>query len=122
MKKNTNKNDIRYRKKARIRKKVFGTPERPRLVVFRSNKHISAQLIDDVNNRVLAHAISCSKENKEKLISKSKAEMSEEIGKQIANLAKQQKIETVVFDRNGYIYHGRVKALAEASRKAGLKF
>ncbi|MDK2977008.1 MAG: large subunit ribosomal protein [Candidatus Marinimicrobia bacterium] len=122
MKKNVNRNEIRYRKKARIRKKVFGTPERPRLVVFRSNRHISAQIIDDINNQVLVHAISCSKANKDKLASKSKTEMSVEVGKQIAELAKKQKIETVVFDRNGYIYHGRVKALAEASREAGLKF
>jgi len=122
MKKNVNRNEIRYRKKARIRKKVSGTPERPRLVVFRSNRHISAQIIDDINNQVLAHANSCSKENKEKLASKSKTEMSVEVGKQIAELAKKQKIETVVFDRNGYIYHGRVKALAEDSREAGLKF
>jgi large subunit ribosomal protein L18 len=122
MKNTIDRNKIRYRKKARIRKKISGTPERPRLVVFKSNRHISAQIIDDIHNKVLVHANSCSKENKETLAAKTKTEKSTEVGKQIAELAKKQKIKTVVFDRNGYIYHGRIKALAEASREAGLKF
>jgi large subunit ribosomal protein L18 len=122
MKNTIDRNKIRYRKKARIRKKISGTPERPRLVVFKSNRHISAQIIDDIHNKVLVHANSCSKENKETLAAKTKTEKSTEVGKQIAELAKKRKIKTVVFDRNGYIYHGRIKALAEASREAGLKF
>ncbi|HDT12425.1 MAG TPA: 50S ribosomal protein L18 [Candidatus Marinimicrobia bacterium] len=122
MKKIVDRNEIRYKKKIRIRKKLSGTPERPRLVVFKSNRHVAAQIVDDINNRVLVQANSFSKENKVKLESKNKMEKSVEIGKQIAALAKENNIETVVFDRNGYIYHGRIKALADASREAGLKF
>ena len=122
MKKIVDRNEIRYKKKIRIRKKMSGTPERPRLVVFKSNRHIAAQIVDDINNKVLVQAHSFSKDNKVKLESKNKTEKSVEIGKQIAALAKENNIETVVFDRNGYIYHGRIKALADASREAGLKF
>jgi len=122
MKKIVDRNEIRYKKKIRIRKKLSGTPERPRLVVFKSNCHIAAQIVDDINNKVLVQANSFSKDNKVKLESKNKTEKSMEIGKQIAALAKENNIETVVFDRNGYVYHGRIKALADASREAGLKF
>lgn len=122
MKKIIDRNEIRYKKKIRIRKKLSGTPERPRLVVFKSNRHVAAQIVDDINNKVLVQANSFSKDNKVKLESKNKTEKSVEIGRQIAALAKENNIETVVFDRNGYIYHGRIKALADASREAGLKF
>lgn len=114
--------DARQRKKIRIRKKISGTPERPRLVVFRSNQHISAQIIDDTQGIVLTSASSFSKDSKESMKDLKKTALSIEVGKAIAKKALEINIDTVVFDRNGYLYHGRVKALAEASREAGLKF
>jgi large subunit ribosomal protein L18 len=112
----------RQRKTIRIRKKISGIAERPRLVVFKSNKHISAQIIDDSNGSVLVSASSFSKELRSGLTGKNKTDYSIEVGKAIAKKALEKSIETVVFDRNGYLYHGRVKALADASREAGLKF
>ncbi len=112
----------RQRKTIRIRKKISGIAERPRLVVFRSNKHISAQIIDDSNGSVLVSASSFSKDLRSSLTGKTKTDYSIEVGKMIAQKALEKNIETVVFDRNGYLYHGRVKALADASREAGLKF
>tara|TARA_B100001758_G_scaffold235615_1_gene235893 strand:- start:3632 stop:3967 length:336 start_codon:yes stop_codon:yes gene_type:complete len=105
------------RKKVRyaIRKKVSGTPERPRLAVFRSNKEIYAQLIDDVSGSTLAHASSSDAKG-------TKKEQATIVGKLIADNAKKAGIDTVVFDRGGFLYHGRVKALAESAREAGLKF
>jgi large subunit ribosomal protein L18 len=103
--------------KARIRKKISGTAERPRLSVFRSNKQIYAQLIDDATGTTLASASSLKME--EKL---PKKEMAAKVGELIAKNAKEAGIEKVVFDRNGYLYHGRVKELADAARKGGLKF
>ncbi len=106
--------------KMRIRKKVSGTSEKPRMSVFRSNKHISVQLIDDINGKTL---VSASSRVKEILgISGTKTQKAAEVGKLIAQKAVQAGITTVVFDRNGYLYHGRVKALAEAARQNGLKF
>ena len=93
----------RERRKLRIRKKVVGSTERPRMSVFRSAKHIYAQVIDDVTGKTLAHASTLSKDLK-------------------GTLDKDKKIDRVVFDRNGYMYHGRVSALAEAAREAGLEF
>jgi large subunit ribosomal protein L18 len=107
----------RLKIKARIRKKISGTAERPRLSVFRSNKQIYAQLIDDVTGTTLASASSLKME--EKL---PKKEMAAKVGELIAKNAKEAGIEKVVFDRNGYLYHGRVKELADAARKGGLKF
>jgi len=110
----------RFRIKQRIRKIVTGTPERPRLTVFRSNREIYAQIIDDMGGRTLMTASSKSKDfSKEK---KNKTEQAMLVGQEIARKAKEAGIETVVFDRNGYLYHGRVKSLAEAARKEGLKF
>ena len=107
----------RLRNKARLRKKIFGTPERPRLVVFRSQKHIYAQLINDVEGAVIAQA------NTLKMDEKSgKCTMAEEVGKKMAGLARTKNINKIVFDRNGFIYHGRIKALAKAVRSAGLIF
>jgi large subunit ribosomal protein L18 len=105
------------RKKVRyaIRKKVSGTSERPRLAVFRSNKEIYAQLIDDVAGNTLAYASSAD-------VKGTKKEQASVVGKIIADNAKKAGIETVVFDRGGFLYHGRVKALAESAREAGLKF
>lgn len=107
----------RTKLKAKIRSHVFGTPEKPRLSVFRSNKEIYAQLIDDVHGKTIVAASS------KKLTDKiNKTEKSAQVGKDIAELALKAGISTVSFDRNGYLYHGRVKSLAEAAREGGLKF
>lgn len=107
----------RLKIKARVRGKVRGTSDRPRLSVFRSNKQIYAQVIDDITGTTLASASSLKIE--EKL---PKKEMAAKVGEFIAKNAKEAGIETVRFDRNGYLYHGRVKELADAARKGGLKF
>ncbi len=112
------RNQARKKRKIRIRKKVFGTMEKPRLVVFRSNKHIYAQIIDDINGKTIA-AFSSINMGRELTLTKKTAET---VGKKIAEFAKEKGIEKVVFDRNGYIYHGRVKALADGAREGGLKF
>jgi len=122
MNKTLSKHQIRRKKKIRIRKKINGSPERPRLVVYRSNKHFSAQIIDDTSNRVLVAVDSFSKEMVKVLEKKNKTEKSTVVGKRIAELAKDKNITKVVFDRNGYVYHGRVKAFADASREGGLIF
>lgn len=110
----------RIRIKRRIRKVISGTAERPRMSVFRSNNQISVQLIDDVAQKTLVSASSLSKDIAEKKITK--VEQAQLVGNAIAERAKAAGIETVVFDRNGYLYHGRVKALADAARNGGLKF
>ena len=118
-----NKKSSRSRKKAHVRKTIFGTPDRPRLTVFRSNKNIYAQIIDDLQGQTVVSASSLDTDvqaDVEK--AKSKTELSEIIGKQVAKKAKDSGIEKVVFDRNGYRYHGRVKALADAARENGLEF
>ncbi len=117
--KKTPKNQVRRRKHARIRKHVSGTSERPRLNVYRSNKHIYAQLVDDVNHQTLAAASSL---DKDLGINGGNIEGAKAIGHRIAEVAKDKGIEDVVFDRSGYLYHGRVAALAEGAREAGLKF
>jgi large subunit ribosomal protein L18 len=109
----------RERRHRRVRGKVFGTGERPRLVVFRSNRGIEAQLVDDLEGKTLAAA---SWLQLKKGFKGSKTEQAAEVGKLLAQNAKQANVETVVFDRAGYLYHGRVKALAEAAREGGLKF
>ena len=106
----------RARIKQRIRKIVSGTASKPRLSVFRSNKEIYAQLIDDVTGVTIASASS------REIKASSKVEAAQAVGKAIAEKATASKIETVAFDRNGYLYHGRVKVLADAAREAGLKF
>ncbi len=113
------KPQARQRRHKRVRGKVFGTAERPRLVVYRSNKGISAQLVDDLEARTLAAA---SWLNLKKTFKGNKTDQAAEVGKVLAANAKQAGIETVVFDRGGYLYHGRVKALAEGAREGGLKF
>ena len=107
----------RLKIKQRIRTKVFGTAERPRLTVFRSNSQIYAQVIDDTKGTTLASASSLAVKDK-----MTKTEKAAVVGKAIAEAAKKAGIETVVFDRNGYLYHGRVKQLADAAREGGLKF
>jgi len=113
----TRKFDRRIRIKAHIRHKVSGTAQRPRLTVFRSNTQIYAQLVDDVNGVTLAAASSLGL--KEKV---TKSEQAAIVGKKVAQVAQEAGITTVIFDRNGYLYHGRVKQLAEAAREGGLKF
>ncbi|MCH4895513.1 MAG: 50S ribosomal protein L18 [Marinifilaceae bacterium] len=112
--------DRRIRIKRRVRKIVSGTAERPRLSVYRSNRQISVQVIDDVAGKTLVSASSLCKELEGKKVTKT--EQAQCVGKAIAEKAKAAGIEAVVFDRNGYLYHGRVKALAESAREAGLKF
>jgi large subunit ribosomal protein L18 len=110
--------DARKRRHRRVRGKVAGTPERPRLVVTRSNKGIHAQLVDDENGVTLASASWVALKGFEG----SKTEQAAEVGKQLAAAAKKAGIESVVFDRAGYLYHGRVKALADGAREGGLEF
>jgi large subunit ribosomal protein L18 len=105
--------------KRRIRKKITGTAQQPRLSVFRSNKQIYAQLIDDTNGVTLAAASSY---NNKEAAKKNKSEQAAVVGKEIAQKAIQAGVESVVFDRNGYLYHGRVKSLADSAREGGLKF
>jgi large subunit ribosomal protein L18 len=114
------KTERRLRIKHRVRKVVTGTPERPRLSVFRSNKQIYVQLIDDINETTLLAASSKEKEVAD--VSGNKTEKAAMVGKLIAKKALAAGIENIVFDRNGYLYHGRVKQLADAAREGGLKF
>ena len=108
----------RERRHRRVRGKLFGSAERPRLVVFRSNRGIEAQVVDDLEGKTLAAASWLQL----KSFKGSKTEQAAEVGKLLAQNAKQAGVETVVFDRGGYLYHGRVKALADAAREGGLKF
>lgn len=112
----------RQRRHARVRKSVAGTPARPRLNVFRSAQHIYAQVIDDVAGHTLAAASDADKALAGELKGKSKSERAAIVGKTIAERAKANGVELVVFDRGGYKYHGRVQALADAAREAGLGF
>jgi len=112
----------RYRRHKRVRAKIFGTAKRPRLCIFRSAKHIYAQLIDDEKGKTLAAASDSGIKRTKLKTKKTKADKAKEVGKLIAEKAKTKKIEKVVFDRGGYQYHGRVKALAEGAREGGLKF
>lgn len=105
--------------KRRIRKNIFGTSETPRLTVFRSNKQIYAQIVDDNSGVTLASASSLKEKGADKL---PKVEQAALVGKLIAEKAKEAGVEKVVFDRNGYLYHGRIKSLAESAREGGLKF
>lgn len=110
------------RRKRRVRKRIFGTPERPRLSVYRSNKHIYAQIIDDTKGRTLAAASTLDKELRPTAQSVKPVEAAKAVGRLLAQRAKAASIEAVVFDRGGRLYHGRIKALAEGSREGGLKF
>ena len=111
--------EARKQRKARIRKKVNGTPERPRLVVFRSNKHIYAQIIDDLGGATLASASTLSLEGDNIRLTIDNAKL---VGKKVAEEAIKKSITSVVFDRNGFVYHGRVKAVADGAREGGLNF
>ena len=112
----TTKTERRLKIKRRIRGKISGTESRPRMTVFRSNKQIYVQLVDDLTGKTLASASS------KGLETAPKAEVASKVGEMIAKKAQDAGITTVIFDRNGYLYHGRVKALAEAARNGGLKF
>jgi len=112
----------RDRRKARIRKKISGDPERPRLSVFRSAKHIYAQVVDDTGGGTLAAASTLSPDLKGTLAEDNKTGAAKKVGALIAKMCLERKVGKVVFDRNGFLYHGRVKALAEAAREAGLDF
>jgi len=112
----------RLRRHRRVRKKVSGTAGKPRLSVFRSTNHIYAQIIDDVKGTTLVSASSLDSEIKPKIGSGGNIEAAKQVGALVAKRALEKKLGEVVFDRGGFIYHGRVKALAEAAREAGLKF
>ena len=119
MVKKTDRKMERARRHLRVRRKISGTAERPRLCVYRSNSNIYVQIIDDVAGNTICQASTLDKEVKIKHANK---EAAKEVGALIAKRAKAKKVETVVFDRGGYIYHGVVKELAEAAREGGLKF
>ena len=112
----TTKSDRRIKIKYRVRNKITGTTERPRLSVFRSNKQIYAQVINDLEGKTLASASSLGLE------AMPKTQQAEKVGELVAKKAQEAGVNTVVFDRNGYLYHGRVKSLADAARKGGLNF
>ena len=116
------RNDKRLVSHARISKNLSGTPEMPRLCVFRSNKNISAQIIDDVNGVTLVSASTIDKELKDGIKYGGNKEAAKAVGEAIAKRALEKGIETVCFDRGGFLYHGRVKELADGARSAGLKF
>lgn len=114
------RNDRRVKRHARVRKNLYGTPEMPRLCVFRSNKNISAQIIDDVNGTTL---VACSSLDKELGIENGgNVEAAKKVGEALAKRALAKGIENVCFDRGGFLYHGRVAGLAEGAREGGLKF
>lgn len=117
-----NKNKVRVRKHVRVRKKISGTAARPRLDVFRSLSHIYAQIIDDEKGVTLVAASTLDKAIKDKVDFGGNVEAAKEVGKLVAEKALEAGITEVVFDRGGYPYHGRVKALADSAREAGLKF
>jgi large subunit ribosomal protein L18 len=116
------KNTIRVKRHWRMRKNINGTAERPRLNVFRSLSNIYAQVIDDVQGTTLVAASSIDKEVKEQIANGGNADAAKAVGTLVAKRALEKGITTVVFDRGGYLYHGRVAALADAAREAGLKF
>lgn len=114
--------DPRIIRKERIRKKLSGTTERPRLAIFRSSRFVYAQVIDDQTQKTLVACSSAEKDARTKLKSKANIEAAKWVGKTIADRAKSKKISTVVFDVSGYQYHGKVQAIAEGAREGGLKF
>ncbi|HOQ38961.1 MAG TPA: 50S ribosomal protein L18 [Fervidobacterium sp.] len=113
---------LRLMRHKRIRKRIYGTPEKPRLSVYRSEKHIYAQIIDDTKGRTLVTASTVEKPLRENLKKTWNIEAAKEVGKLVAERATEKGITEIVFDRGGYKYHGRIKALADAARESGLKF
>lgn len=116
------KNKARVRRHLRVRKRITGTAERPRLNVFRSSKHIYAQLIDDLAGVTLVSASTVDKELSEGVTNGANVESARKVGELVAKRAKDKGYASVVFDRGGYLYHGRIQALADAAREAGLEF
>ena len=116
------RNDKRLKRHERVRKNLYGTPERPRLCVYRSNKNISAQIIDDVNGTTLVSASSLDKELKAEIGYGGNKEAAKKVGEAVAKSAVAKGIEEVCFDRGGFLYHGRVAELAAGAREGGLKF
>ncbi len=114
--------EARQKRKTRIRKRIFGTEQRPRLSVFRSAKHIYAQIVVDSTGSTLLAASSLSPEIKEELGKLKKSEAAKKVGELLGRKAAEKNIRKVVFDRNGFLYHGRIKALAEGARESGLEF
>jgi large subunit ribosomal protein L18 len=112
----------RIKRKTRVRTKVRGTSERPRLSVFRSARHITAQIIDDVSNTTLVYASTSVKDVSDALKYTGNVDAAKAVGAVVAKKALEKNIKQVVFDRNGFLYHGRIKALADAAREAGLSF
>lgn len=112
----------RMKRQVRVRRKVWGTVERPRLCVFRSSKHIYVQIIEDVSGRTLLAASTATRDVAENVKYTGNIEAAKAVGQVIAKKALEQNIKQVVFDRNGFLYHGRIKALADAAREAGLSF
>ncbi|MFH5886271.1 50S ribosomal protein L18 [Halalkalibaculum sp. DA3122] len=122
MDKNKKKTERRNKIRRRIRSTIRGTAERPRLSVYKSNKHVYAQLIDDLSEVTLAASSTKSKELKAELEDKTKSEGARVVGEHLAKIARDKGVEKVVFDRSGYKYHGVIKSLAEGAREAGLDF
>ena len=120
--KKIDKNEERLRRHARVRKKIKGTAEAPRLNVYRSLNHIYVQVIDDVKGVTLCSASTLEKDVKSKISGMTKTDAAKQVGKAVAEKAKKLGIETVVFDRGGYLYTGRVQAVADGAREAGLNF
>ena len=122
MESKVNRDEIRRRVRHRIRRRLQGTAERPRLAIFRSDKHIYAQAIDDGSGKTLAHASTLDADLKGSVKRGGNVDAAKAVGGVIAARLKDKGIQNVVFDRGGYLYHGRIKALADAAREAGLKF
>jgi large subunit ribosomal protein L18 len=120
--KKKNKNELRLKRKIRIRKKLSGTQERPRMCVYKSEKHIYVQIINDESATTLVAASTNDKELKGKIEKTWNIEAAKQVGKLVAERAKAKGISKIAFDRSGYKYHGRIKALADASRESGLEF
>jgi len=120
--KKIDKNQKRLQRHYSIRNKITGTPERPRLNIFKSSKHIYAQVIDDATGTTLASASTQDKELKDQVAELTKKEAAKLVGKTVGERAKEKGINSVVFDRGGYLYHGRVQLLAEGARESGLEF
>lgn len=116
------KNQARLKRHLRVRKRINGTSERPRLNIFRSSKHMYAQIIDDVAKVTIVSASTQDKELRDQVANGGNIEAARKVGELIAKRAKEKGIEQVVFDRGGYLYHGRIQALADAAREAGLEF
>ena len=122
MLKKVDRNKKRIERHFKIRNKIQGTPERPRLNIYRSAKHIYAQVIDDATGTTLASASTADKELKDKVAELTKSEAAKLVGQAVGQRAKEKGINTVVFDRGGYLYHGRIKVLADSARESGLEF